>query len=176
MSSPDPQVDARDLFFQDDPDLIEVGIGELVIAESPKRLMTPALGSCVALVLYDPFARRGGLGHIMLPGPHNGIEDDSPGRFADYAVIELVRMLGERGSFRRRIQARIAGGAAMFRGESSVSTIGARNVAAVKRQLALMSIPVMAEDTGEAHARTLEITLETGETIVRSYRFGMRKL
>jgi chemotaxis protein CheD len=51
-----------------------------------------------------------------------------------------------------------------------------RNVTEVKRQLELMSIPLVAEDTGEAYARTLELTLQTGEVIVRSYQYGVRRL
>lgn len=163
--------------FADDPDLIEVGIGELMVGEAPSRLMTPALGSCVGVALYDPYVRRGALGHVMLPAPTaNGDGPAARGRFADYAVNELVRMLQERGTLRRRIQAKIAGGAAMFRGDHAVPSIGDRNVAEVKRQLALMSIPLVAEDTGESHARTVELVLETGELLVRSYQFGLRRL
>lgn len=173
---PDESHDSSRGFLSGDPDLIEVTIGQLVVAEAPKRLMTPALGSCVGVALYDPFSQRGALAHVMLPGPSPVADDEAPGRFADYAVPELVRMLQARGTLRRRIQARLAGGAAMFKGESSILTIGDRNVAEVKRLLALMSIPVVAEDTGEAHARTLEMTLATGETVVRSYRFGVRRL
>ena len=173
---PDESHDSSRGFLAGDPDLIEVTIGQLVVAEAPKRLMTPALGSCVGVALYDPFSQRGALAHVMLPGPRPETEDEAPGRFADYAVPELVRMLQERGTLTRRIQARLAGGAAMFKGESSILTIGDRNVTEVKRLLALMSIPVVAEDTGEAHARTLEMSLATGETVVRSYRFGVRRL
>lgn len=157
-------------------EVIEVGIGELVVAEAPKRLMTPALGSCVGIALYDPYARRGGLGHVMLPAPANSGDSAASGRFADYAVKELVMMLVEKGSLRRRIHAKIAGGAAMFRGDPSIASIGDRNVAEVKRQLALMSIPLVAEDTGESYARTIELALETGELHVRSYQFGVRRL
>jgi chemotaxis protein CheD len=165
-----------DSVFARNPDLIEVMIGELVVAEAPKRLVTPALGSCVGIALYDPFARRGGLAHIMLPTPHGETPDTRLGRFADHAVPRLVEMMRERGSLLARIEARIAGGAAMFKGDSAISTIGERNVAEVKRQLALMSVPLVAEDTGEAHARTLEIRLDSGETFVRSYLFGVRTL
>lgn len=160
----------------DEEDLIEVGIGELVVAEAPKRLLTPALGSCVGIALYDPYSRRGGLGHVMLPAPtvHGDMGDG--GRFADFAVKELVRLLVDGGALKRRLLAKIAGGAAMFRGDPAAVSIGDRNVAEVKRQLALMSIPLVAEDTGESHARTIELVLETGELLVKSYQFGVRRL
>lgn len=163
-------------FLEVDPDLIEVGIGELVVAETPKRLLTPALGSCVGIALYDPYSHRGALGHVMLPSPSTPPDASDHGRFADFAVKELIHMMVERGSLRRRLLAKIAGGAAMFRGEPATSGIGDRNVAEVKRQLALMSVPLVAEDTGESHARTIELVLETGELLVRSYQFGVRRL
>lgn len=64
----------------------------------------------------------------------------------------------------------------MFKAEASTQGIGGRNVAEVKRQLALMSVPLTAEDTGETHARTVELVLESGELLVRSYQFGVLRL
>ena len=162
--------------FAPDPDLVEVSIGEIVVAEAPKRLLTPALGSCVGLAVYDVYSKRGGLAHIMLPGPSEDLEEEERGRFADYAVPQIVQRMMEAGSLRRRLEAKIAGGAAMFRGDSAIGTIGARNVAEVKQQLALMSVPLVAEDTGESYARTMEIRLDDGETQVRSFQFGVRRL
>lgn len=162
--------------YDSDPDLIEVGIGELVVAEAPKRLLTPALGSCVGVALYDAFNRRGALAHIMLPTPSTESTDGLSGRFASYALPELIRLLADAGSPRRRLKAKIAGGAAMFRGDASVAGIGGRNVDEVKRQLSLMNIPLVAEDTGEAHARTVELVLATGDFLVKSYQFGLRRL
>ena len=161
---------------QRDPNLIEIGIGELVVAQAPKRILTPALGSCVGVAIYDVFGRRGGLAHVMLPSPTKVSHRELVGRFAELAVPELVRMLDDEGSMRGRLQAKIAGGAAMFHGDSVGAGVGARNVAEVKRQLALMRIPLLAEDTGEAHARTVELVLETGEFVVRSYQFGVTRL
>lgn len=159
-----------------DPLLIDIGIGELAIAKAPYRIMTPALGSCVGVSLYDPISKRGGLAHIMLPAPTKERQRAFVGRFAELAIPELVRMLREAGALQMRLEAKIAGGAAMFRSESAGETVGARNVAEVKRQLALMSIPLRAEDTGEAHARTVELVLATGELLVRSYQFGVARL
>lgn len=159
-----------------DPLLVEVGIGELVVAESPKRLLTPALGSCVGLSLYDMYSRRGALCHIMLPSPGFNGQQGTSGRFADFAVAELVRMMADAGSPRRRLEAKMAGGAAMFRGDTAMANIGGRNVVEVKKQLELMQVPLVAEDTGEAYARTVELDLDTGELLVRSYQFGVRRL
>lgn len=159
------------------PEMIEVTLGEIAVAEAPAVLMTAALGSCVGVAIYDQHVHRGGLAHVMLPSPTSARPGDGrPARFADWAVPELVRQLQERGSLKRRLVAKIAGGAAMFRGEGIGAGIGQRNVAEVKRQLALMSIPLLAEDTGEAHARTVEFSLSNGELLVRSYQFGVRHL
>lgn len=163
-------------FFSPDPYLVEVSVGEALIAEHPNRLMTPALGSCVGVAIWDPHQHRGGLAHVMLPTPTNGAGREAFGRFASTAVPELVAMLVEAGSMRRRLQAKIAGGAAMFRGEAAIASIGQRNVAEVKRQLSLMSVELVAEDTGQGHARTVELLLDTGVLLVRSYKFGTREL
>jgi chemotaxis protein CheD len=165
-----------DTFNTKDPTLIEVGIGELRIAEAPNRLMTPALGSCVGVSLYDALSQRGALCHIMLPSPGFNGQSGTSGKFADFAVQELIRMLDEAGSPKRRLQAKMAGGAAMFRGDNTMANIGGRNIAEVRKQLELMRVPLVAEDTGEAYARTVELDLATGDLLVRSYQFGVRRL
>lgn len=158
------------------PDMVEVGVGELATAQHPAYLMTAALGSCVGVCLYDSSLKRGGLAHVMLP---NALESVMPGletRFASFAVPELVRRLTASGSPKRKLVAKIAGGATMFSADSSMSQIGPRNVAEVKRQLELAGIPLYAEDTGERHARTIELRLDTGELVVRSYLYGVKRV
>ncbi len=154
----------------------EVSIGEIRYAVAPRILVTPALGSCLGVTIYDPVTKRGAMAHIMLPCGSDGAGAASLAKFADYAIPEMVRVLLVQGSNPSRLVSKIAGGAAMFSGDKAISGIGVRNVAEVKRQLALMSVPLIAEDTGEAHARTVEFALETGELTVRSYRFGVRTL
>jgi len=162
--------------FAPDPLLVEVGVGEVRVAQHPKRLMTPALGSCVGVAIWDPQRRCGGMAHVMLPMPTNGAGSETYGRFAATAVPLLISMLVGDGSNRRRLQAKIAGGAAMFRGDAAIANIGERNIIEVKRQLSLMSVPLVAEDTGEGHARTIELRLDSGTLLVRSYKFGVREL
>lgn len=159
-----------------DPNVVEVGVGGLAIARHPQFLMTPALGSCVGVALWDSMAKQGGLAHVMLPTTLNSAIPGNELRFASIAVPEMVRRLLAQGSPRRRLVAKIAGGATMFRADSAMAQIGMRNVAEVKRQLALLNVPLLAEDTGERHARTVELRLDTGELIVRSYLYGVTRL
>lgn len=158
-------------------DILEVGAGEYVVADEPKVLVAPALGSCVGLALWDPVKRRGGMAHIMLPAPVDGMTTSSVlERFASCAVPTLVDALVAAGSLRSRLVAKLAGGAAMFGGDAGVGGIGGRNVSEVKYQLGLLRIPILAEDVGGAHARTVELHLDSGIVIVRSYAFGMKQL
>lgn len=159
-----------------DPDLVEVGVGHVAFAEHPKRLLTPALGSCVGVALYDPVTHRGTLAHVMLPKPVDAGFEGLPERFAEYAVPKMVGELEAAGTRRSHIVAKIAGGAAMFRADSMLASIGERNVAEVKRQLGLLRIPVLAEDIGGSHARTVELFLDTGVFVIRSYLHGVKEL
>lgn len=159
-----------------DPNVIEIGVGELAAAQYPKSLLTPALGSCIGVALYDPSLRQGALGHVMLPAPFDTLPNGPSGRFATTAVPELVQMLEKLGSPRRRLAAKIAGGASMFRGDTMLSHVGERNAAEVRNQLQLLRIPIVAEDIGEHHARTIELHLDTGLLVVRSYLYGVKRL
>lgn len=160
---------------QPDENTVLIVTGELAVGDHPQVLVTPALGSCVGVTLWDAFARRGGMAHVMLPTPAdtrvNGLVD----RFASIAVPKLAELVAQ-GTNTRRLVAKIAGGATMFGNEEGTASIGSRNVAEVKRQLALLRIPLVAEDTGGAHARTIELHLDTGLVVVRSYRYGIKDL
>lgn len=161
--------------FAAHPLSVEVGVAAIGVARHPARLMTPALGSCVAVALWDPVLHIGALGHIMLPTPGDGRSALSA-KYAEFAVPEMVRQMTAAGALKKRIVAKIAGGAAMFSRDSGVASIGDRNVEEVKRQLALMRIPLVAEDTRQGHARTVELVLDTGVLLVHSHRYGTREI
>jgi chemotaxis protein CheD len=158
-----------------EPNTIVVLTGEYAVADYPKALVTPALGSCIGISLFDAFRRRGGLAHIMLPTPSASRVVGRVDRFASVAIPKLAAEVSE-GSTIRRLVAKIAGGSTMFGVDSNVANIGDRNILEVKRQLGLLHIPLVAEDTGGAHARTMELYLDTGLVVVRSYRYGIKEL
>lgn len=159
-----------------DDNVVIVGVGEVAVAADPVVLVTQALGSCVGVSLYDPVTRMGGLAHVMLPSHEDSSMDGHPLRFASEAIPALVYRLSQVGVPRRRLVAKLAGGAAMFKGDSPIASIGQRNADEVKRRLDSCGIAIAAEDTGAAHARTVELHLSTGILLVRSYLYGMREL
>ena len=156
--------------------LVVVTVGDLQLAEHPEVLLTRALGSCVGLTMWDPATRIAGLAHIMLPEAGGPRTKSSPSRFASSAVPLMVERLAERGCPRRRLHVKLAGGAAMFKAGSGIERIGARNTAEVKAQLQRLGMTLESEDTGGMHARTIELRLDTGVLLVRSYAYGVREV
>lgn len=166
----------RDLEWIDDPLHIVVGVGEIACGRDSEVLITQALGSCVGVALWDPRLMIGGLAHVMLPAAPESDFRGPRHRFADLAVPDLVERMIDLGAGRRRIVAKLAGGASMFRGESGIETIGDRNVAAVRHRLERVGVPVVAADTGGSHARTIELSVATGILLVRSYSYGIHEI
>lgn len=155
---------------------VTVGVGELATAAYPNILTTQALGSCVGIALWDSSRQAGGMAHVMLPSSDDTRMAGKMDRFATHAIPALIAMLEAEGSPHRRLIAKIAGGAAMFKGDSMLAGIGARNISEVHRQLRLAGVSLLAEDTGGDHARTIELHLDTGILLVRSYQYGILDL
>lgn len=166
----------RGLALIEDPLRLVVGVGEIACARDPEVLITQALGSCVGIALWDPRLMIGGMAHVMLPAAPGSDFTGRRHRFADLAVPDLFERMIDQGAGRRRIVAKIAGGASMFRGESGLDTIGDRNVTAVRYQLERAGVRIVAADTGGSHARTIELSPSTGILLVRSYSYGIHEI
>lgn len=155
--------------------MIKVGISDLNVASGDDVLVTYALGSCVGICLYDRVKHIAGLSHIMLPDS-TGFKGANlqPYKFADTAIQILVQKMRAAGATPIRLQAKIAGGAQMFaaKGNSSLANIGQRNVEAVKKELARLHIPIMAEDVGKNYGRTLFFSAADGIMRIKSVNRG----
>lgn len=91
-----------------------VGIADCQISADPESvLVTYALGSCIAVAIYDPAARVAGMLHFMLPesGIDPGKARERPFMFADTGVPLLFRRAYELGADKKRMVVRVAGGA-----------------------------------------------------------------
>ncbi|HEY2748685.1 MAG TPA: chemotaxis protein CheD [Polyangia bacterium] len=125
--------------------------GEWIAAAEPCAVTT-ILASCVAVCLFDPERRLGGLNHFLLPiGTRNAPQ---PARYGNLAIPRLVADLEALGCARKRLRAKLFGGSC--RTETTAGgDLGARNVALAEEELAELEIPVIARDVGGARARKL---------------------
>lgn len=154
--------------------IVTVGISDLNVVKDPDVLVTYALGSCAGICLYDPMTKIAGLSHIMLPSSALSRDVSQPYKFADTAIVILVKKMESMGASSARIRAKVAGGAQMFAclNNSDLGNIGQRNVVAVKETLAHLHIPIMAEDTGKNYGRTVYFHADTGKMVVKSANKG----
>lgn len=158
--------------------VIRVGIADMNIVNMPNTIRTSGLGSCVGVVLYDEVKKIAGLLHVMLPDSSLGRSDNiNVAKFADTGIYALMELLKAEGVRPLSLKAKIAGGAQMFQfGTSDSIRIGPRNVEAVKKELARLSIPIIAEDTGGSSGRTIEFDPATKMLSIRTVNAGIREI
>jgi chemotaxis protein CheD len=150
--------------------LIKVGMADLKLCPKGQGITTLGLGSCVGVAIRDTATKDGGLAHVMLPDSTAIRNNSNIAKFADTGVKELVRQMEAKGAKRSRMTAKIAGGAKMFsfQNNSSLVNVGDRNVEAVKKVLAELRIPILAQDTGLNFGRTVEFFPESGDFVIKA--------
>ncbi|MDD3394850.1 MAG: chemotaxis protein CheD [Clostridia bacterium] len=150
---------------------IAVGIADMKFTRMEGRLITYALGSCIGVCLYDPIAKVGAMVHIMLPQKLENSADLNVYKFADSGIRATIRKMEVFGAVKRRLTAKIAGGAKMFDipGGGTLGNIGQRNIESVRQTLKEEGIPLLSEEVGGNYARTLIFDCSNGQANIRSF-------
>jgi len=159
------------------PSEIRVKVADYAVA-SEGVITTIGLGSCVAIALYDPSTRVGALAHVLLPDESMSRDRSNPAKFPATVMPIVLDEMRRLGASRRKIQAKIAGGASMFANLLTTNSIniGERNVAAVRAVLSAAKVPIVGEDVGSDHGRSVYLFVADGRVEVRSLRKGLRVL
>ena len=153
-----------------------VGVAQWAVDTGDVVLVTLGLGSCVAVVLYDPVPKAGALIHLLLPSPSMSRDRSNPGRFPETAIPLVLAELEAAGAVRERLTAWLVGGASMFGPAQAAVGMGERNVLAARQVLADAHLPVIGEDVLGRHGRSVYFHLEDGRIEVRSVAHGTRVL
>ncbi len=155
-----------------------VKVADLAAFGGDVTLVTLGLGSCVAVALWDPGARVGGLAHVLLPSRTLARDQANPAKFPETAVPLLIERIAALGGSPHRLTARLVGGAAMFANIASpgVAQMGERNASAMREVLKALRVPVVGEDTGRDYGRSVYFAVATGRVEVRSVQHGVREL
>jgi chemotaxis protein CheD len=149
---------------------VVVGVADCQVSSDPSHiLVTHALGSCVAVTIYDPVARVGGLLHFMLPEapPDAAKSGKNPYMFADSGIPMMFREAYEMGAEKRRLRVKVAGGAQIM-DEHGVFKIGQRNCVAMRKIFWKAGVIVHAEEIGGTVARTMRLEITSGRIFLRS--------
>lgn len=159
-------------------ELLRVGIADYKVGRAPAIVISYGLGSCIGISLYDPQIKVGGLVHVMLPDSTQARAHENLAKFADTGIPLLLKEVIALGAVKRRLVAKIAGGAQMFSfaNASDLMRVGQRNAEASKKALQAEGIPIVGEDTGGTYGRTVQIDLSTGEYLVKTIDRGEKKI
>jgi chemotaxis protein CheD len=137
--------------------------GQLVAAAAPTAITT-VLGSCVAVCLYDPVAKVGGMNHFLLP---LHVEREASPRFGTVAVPQLVEAVVGAGASRGALVAKVFGGASVIAGMARGRRLGEENAALALRLLEEARIRVLDHDVGGGRGRKVVFFTDDGTVWVR---------
>lgn len=146
-----------------------VGIGDCRVSSDPEAsLITYALGSCIAIAIYDPVSCVGGLLHYLLPDSTIDAEKAArnPFMFADTGIPALFHRAYGLGAVKSRLRVTAVGGAQAF--ESEAFQIGKRNQLAMKKILWRAGVLVHHEELGGSHSRTIRMNMNSGCLLMKT--------
>jgi chemotaxis protein CheD len=148
---------------------VVVGISDLKVSDKDTDcLVTYALGSCIAVAVYDPLMKVGGLLHYMLPDSALDSEKarEHPGMFADTGIPLLFKSCYKFGAEKKRMIIKIAGGARIM-DDTNYFRIGQKNLTALRKIFWKNNVLIGAEDIGENFNRTVRLEISTGRFLVK---------
>jgi len=154
-------------------------------AVDTQQPLSTLLGSCVAVCLFDPLLKIGGINHFMLPEIHRSKYGDVDSLLSgNFAMEALLNALLVKGAKKVRLLAKAFGGGTIIDTKDSSLSIGMRNVSFTKEWLAREGIPLKSSDflgpwsrkiiflpsNGEAFCKRMVTNMANAEVIDREER------
>ncbi len=155
--------------FEKMPMLRIVGVADMAISNSSDEvLVTYSLGSCIAVIIFDPMARVGGMLHYMLPESSLDPEKakSNPHMFADTGITNLFRQSYQFGAKKENMIVKVAGGAQIL-DPNGLFNIGKRNYVAMRKIFWRNNVAVSAEHVGGTVNRTVRLEMGTGRVFLK---------
>jgi len=143
-----------------------VNLGEVIVTCDQEAILScMGIGSCIAVCMYDPKRKVGGMAHVVLP-KSNGAAANA--KYADIAIPLLIKNIREQGGEKFRLVVKIVGGAQMATSTNNNSApIGTNNVSAVTASLSDAGLKIAAADTGGNFGRSVQLNVGTGQVFTR---------
>jgi chemotaxis protein CheD len=165
------KIATRPVEVQEPGNVLEIFLqpGELYFGDANTRIRT-LLGSCVAITLWHPKWRIGGMCHYMLPGRRIEMRGDyADGRYADNALFAFLNEIRNAGTRPSEYTVKMIGGGNQFPGseKSKSMSVPDRNIEAGRQLLRQHGFAMPAEHLGGSGHRNVIFELWSGDVWVR---------
>ena len=158
----------------DSMQLVTLQPGEFHFGGANTRIQT-LLGSCVAITLWHPIRRIGGMCHYMLPSRHTSTHE-LDGRYAEEAMQMFLRQAARHGTLPQEYQVKLFGGGNMFIEQQTLTTmnVAIKNIKGAWQLTQHLGLTIKAHHLGHAGHRSLIFELASGNVWVRHHRLPHR--
>ena len=154
-------------------DVIDIFLnpGDVFFGDSEMRLRT-LLGSCVAITVWHPQRKIGGMCHYMLPARGRGEFKELDGRYADEAILLLLKEILRQQTNPYHYEVKLFGGGNMFlhvatKQKSRDLNVADRNVIAAQELLQRHGFAIAAEHLGGDGYRNVIFDIGSGDVWVK---------
>lgn len=137
--------------------------GESCFAGPDTRVNT-LLGSCVAVTMWHPLLRIGGMCHFVLPNRADKNAGPLDGRYGDEALRILLAEAEKWGGAPQDFRINIFGGSNMVSGTThrTAQSIGSKNIDCARRLCTKFNLRIEGEHTGGTGHRRVKMHLRNG--------------
>lgn len=145
--------------------------GEIFFGDRDTRIRT-ILGSCVAITLWHPQLRIGGMCHFMLPARRPGKPAEGlDGRYADEAILLLLKEVTSARTSPYDYEVKLFGGGNMFapRDQKKHLSVADRNIEAGRALVKQHGFTSLAEHLGGRGHRQIIFEVGSGDVWVRQH-------
>jgi len=142
--------------------------GDFYFGRGRMRIHT-LLGSCVAITMWHPVRRIGGMCHYLLPSRGNN-RRLAQGYYAEEAVEFFLRAIAREDTRPGEYEVKLFGGGNMFKSLAHAAgsvSVSESNIEIGRRLLRAHGFRIKAADLGGAHHRRLYLELWSGDVWVQ---------
>ncbi|HPF05106.1 MAG TPA: chemotaxis protein CheD [Spirochaetota bacterium] len=148
--------------------------GQIIVTADENPIVT-VLGSCVALTVYSPERRVGGIFHALLPEyiEKNRVIKNSPPvspdpDYVDYSFYYIKNRMSDLGIDITRTRLMLFGGGDVLQSLTTgkSASVGKKNIEMIKNIIEKEKLKISAEDTGGTKARKIVFHPGSGKTFL----------
>lgn len=150
-------------------EVVTINMGEFY-ATRENQIIYTLLGSCIAVCLFDPVQKIGGMNHFLLPGEAHLKSFDSSARYGINAMEHLINQIVALGGVRQRLQAKLFGGGHVLTVVSREYGVGDKNIAFAREYLAKEKIKIISEHVGGEDTRRVYLEADSFDVFLKRSR------